>query len=67
MKKQTIHLGKKSVKITPGGLHKSLHVPADKKIPAKKFKAALEGKYGKKAQKQAQFKKNVLHGKKKKS
>ena len=35
----------------PGALHKQLHVPADKKIPAEKLKAAAEkgGKLGKRA------------------
>lgn len=36
----------------PGALHKELHVPADKKIPAKKLNAAAKkgGLEGKRAQ-----------------
>lgn len=35
----------------PGALHKALHVPADKKIPAKKLEAAAKkpGKTGQRA------------------
>ncbi|MBX6421343.1 MAG: hypothetical protein IRZ06_10140 [Nevskia sp.] len=41
-------------------MHRSLGVPQDQKIPASKLRAALDGKYGEKAQKQAQFYVNVL-------
>lgn len=57
----TIHKkGKKPIKFRSGGLHESLHVPKGQKIPASKMRAALAGKYGPKAKKQAQFAKNVL-------
>ncbi len=36
-----------------GALHRTLGVPTDKKIPAKKLEAAAEGEYGPKAQKRA--------------
>ena len=41
---------KKAIK-KPGALHKELHVPLDKKIPAKKLAAAAKkgGKLGKRA------------------
>jgi hypothetical protein len=54
--------GQEPITFQKGGLHKSLHVPQDEKIPTSKFKSALKGEYGKKAKKQAQFKKNVLTG-----
>jgi len=57
--------GQKKITFTPGGLHKSTKTPAGKKIPAKKMQQALAGKLGPKAKKQAQFKKNVLTGRKK--
>ncbi len=56
--------GQKKISYTKGGLHESLGVAQGKKIPAGKMKAALAGKYGAKAKKEAQFKKNVLVGKK---
>jgi hypothetical protein len=56
--------GKPSIKFHKGGLHESLGVAADKKIPKEKIEAALSGSYGDKAQKQAQFAKNVLVGSK---
>lgn len=43
----------------PGALHRQLHVPEGKKIPASKMRAAREGKYGKKAQKRANFAKTL--------
>ncbi len=36
-----------------GGLHESLGVAQEKKIPAKKVEAAAAGKYGAKAERQA--------------
>jgi len=57
--------GQKPITFTEGGLHKSLGVPADKPIPPGKMRAALAGKYGPKAKKQALLKKNVLTGPKK--
>lgn len=56
--------GQKTIKFKQGGLHESLGVPAGQKIPAGKMQAALDGKYGAKAKKQAQFKQNVLTGRK---
>lgn len=52
--------GKKPIKFSVGGLHRSTHTPASEKIPEAKREAALAGKYGPKAAKQAQFAKNVL-------
>lgn len=51
-KKKTIDLGSKgSIKIKPGGLHKSLGVPTGEKIPAGKIHEAAGdgGKVGKQA------------------
>jgi hypothetical protein len=56
--------GSKPIKFKTGGLHQSTGTPAGQKIPAKKKAAALAGKLGPKAQKQAQFAKNVLTGRK---
>lgn len=56
--------GQKPIKFHPGGLHKSLGVKKDEKIPASKMAAAKEGEYGNLAKKQAMFAKNVLVGKK---
>ena len=56
--------GQKPIKFSPGGLHRSTGTPAGKPIPAAKKQAALSGKYGPKAKKQAQFAKNVLTGRK---
>lgn len=52
--------GKKAIRFKRGGLHQSLGVPAKEKIPQDKFEAALHGKYGDKAEKQARFAVNVL-------
>jgi hypothetical protein len=52
--------GQKPLRFTKGGLHASTATPPDEKIPASKMMAALAGKYGTKAEKQAQFAKNVL-------
>lgn len=54
--------GQKPISFKEGGLHASTGTPQGKKIPAKKMQAALSGKLGGKAQKQAQFAKNVLTG-----
>ena len=54
--------GQKKIKFHPGGLHESLGVPAGKPIPKSAMQAALAGKRGKKAAKQARFKENVLVG-----
>lgn len=59
--------GQKKITFTKGGLHKSLGVPQGQKIPPAKFQAALAGKYGPLAKRQAEFKQNVLKGKKNKS
>lgn len=56
--------GQKKITFTKGGLHASTGTPQGKKIPAAKMKKALAGGYGPKAKKQAQFRKNVLTGKK---
>ena len=52
----------KPITFSKGGLHRSTHTPAGEKIPAKKKAEALSGKFGKKAEKQARFAKNVLTG-----
>ena len=57
--------GQKPIKFKEGGLHESLHVKKDEKIPPSKMKAAEEGDYGKRAMMQANFAKNVLTGPKK--
>ena len=58
--------GQKKITFNKGGLHKSTSTPAGKKIPSSKMQAALSGKLGPKAKKQANFAKNVLTGRKKK-
>jgi hypothetical protein len=45
--------GQKQIAFTKGGLHESLGVPQGQPIPAGKKAAALAGKYGPKAKKQA--------------
>jgi hypothetical protein len=57
--------GQKPITFTSGGLHKSTGTPAGKKIPASKVNAALSGRLGTKAKKQALFKKNILTGRRK--
>jgi hypothetical protein len=54
--------GKKPIKFHEGGLHESLGIAKNKKIPKSRLRAALSGKEGPKAEKQAQFMKNVLVG-----
>lgn len=56
--------GQKKITFKAGGLHKSTGTPAGQKIPATKKARALAGGYGKKAQAQARFAKNVLTGRK---
>lgn len=56
--------GQKKISFKAGGLHSSLGVPQGKKIPASKKAAALAGKYGARAKRQAQFARNVLTGRK---
>jgi len=56
--------GQKPITFKEGGLHASTNTPQGDKIPESKKEEALEGDYGKTAQKQAQFAKNVLTGKK---
>lgn len=59
--KQTIKApGKAPISFKKGGLHTSLGVPQGKPIPKAKVDAAAAGKFGPKAQKQANFAKNVL-------
>ena len=52
--------GQKPISFQPGGLHKSLGVPAGQPIPAAKMASALGGNEGPKAAAQARFAKNVL-------
>ncbi len=54
--------GQKPITFHPGGLHASTHTKPGEKIPASKWKAALAGRYGPKAKKQANFARNVLTG-----
>jgi hypothetical protein len=54
--------GQRTIRFKKGGLHRSVGVPQGKKIPASKRRAALKGRYGPKAKKQAQFARNVLTG-----
>lgn len=56
--------GQKKITFKKGGLHSSTGTPQGQKIPAKKKAAALAGKFGTKAKKEAQFAKNVLTGRK---
>jgi hypothetical protein len=65
MKTETIPAkdGNKAITYHPGGLHASTGTSLNKKIPASKKRAALNGAYGAKAKKQAQFAKNVFHTK----
>ena len=58
--------GQKPLHFAKGGLHRSTGTPAGETIPASKKKAALSGKYGAKAKKEAEFAKNVLKGRGKK-
>jgi hypothetical protein len=52
--------GEKPISFKPGGLHQSLGVPAGQPIPPAKMAAAQAGKFGPKAQQQANFAVNVL-------
>lgn len=52
--------GQKPVTFQKGGLHKSVGVPQSEKIPPAKMAAAKAGKYGPKAQKQANFASGML-------
>jgi hypothetical protein len=52
--------GAKPVSFQPGGLHKSLGVPAGQTIPAAKMAAAAAGKMGPLAQKQAVMAQGLL-------
>jgi len=52
--------GQKPVSFQKGGLHESLGVPQDEPIPAGKMAAAAQGKFGPKAQKQANFAQGML-------
>ncbi len=47
--------GKEPVRFRKGGLHRSLGVKEGERIPAEKMRAALAGRYGPKAKKQAQM------------
>lgn len=52
--------GKPPISFHKGGLHESLGVPQGQTIPPDKMRAAEEGRYGPKAQKQAEFALHVL-------
>jgi hypothetical protein len=52
--------GQKPVTFAKGGLHRSLGVPQGQKIPPSKMAAAKAGKYGARAQKQANFAAGML-------
>lgn len=54
--------GQKPIAFQKGGEHESLGVPKGQKIPASKKAAAAAGKFGPKAQKQENFRRNVLKG-----
>lgn len=56
--------GQKKITFKIGGLHASTGTPQTQKISSSKMKKALNGSFGTKAKRQAQFKKNVLIGKK---
>lgn len=56
--------GEVPIQFRKGGLHASTGTPAGKPIPAAKAKAAMSGKFGAKAKREALFEKNVLTGKK---
>ena len=56
--------GQKKITFKAGGLHQSLGVPIGQKIPPSKMAAALNGRHGSMAKKQALFMHNVLTGKK---
>lgn len=66
MKKTIKKKGKKPITFQVGGLHASLGIPMSQHISATMMREALAGEFGPKAKKQAQFKKNVLTGPKKK-
>lgn len=57
--------GKKPIPFREGGLKKTLGIPEDKKIPASERRAALEGRRGTLAKRQAIFEQNILTGGKK--
>ena len=52
--------GKPPIKFKAGGLHESTGTPAGQKIPPAKMQAALSGKLGPKAEKQAVMAQGVL-------
>jgi hypothetical protein len=54
--------GQKTIRFKKGALHRQLGVPAGRKIPASKMRAARAGRYGKLAKRRALFAKNVLRG-----
>jgi hypothetical protein len=62
MKVKITSPGKPAISFEKGGLHNSTNTPQDEPIPAAKKAAALAGKYGPAARKQALFAKNVLTG-----
>ncbi|HEV2133790.1 MAG TPA: hypothetical protein VGR47_05960 [Terracidiphilus sp.] len=59
-KKAVDHWAKQAFKKShKGRLHRALGVPVDKPIPAAKMRAALAGKYGSAARKEAQAAHNI--------
>lgn len=52
--------GKKPIRFEKGGLHRSTNTPEGERIPESKITAALAGRYGKKAKKQAVMAKGML-------
>lgn len=55
--------GQKKITFKKGGLHDSLGIPQGQKIPPVAMQRAAAGHYGPTAQRQANFKQNVLKGK----
>lgn len=53
--------GQKPITYKKGGLHQSLGVPQGQPIPKSKLRAAKAGKYGPKAEKEANLAINVFH------
>jgi hypothetical protein len=54
--------GQKPIVFNQGTLRAQLGIPGGQNIPDDTMQDAIDGKYGKLAQKRAQFKKNVLTG-----
>lgn len=54
--------GQHAISFHPGGEHESTGTPAGEPISAKKHAEAAVGKFGAKAEKQENFRRNVLTG-----